>query len=181
MFGFLANFSHSAEMRESKDEMLVGEIVRAMSRQNCPSIEFRANDDRQRMRFLTIDDPVLYSVLVILDRRTGTGAISAALLGSKATLRITAQVRNNLSDPDDLVKMYKTDLQNLFKMPAVGGIKLNHALNSVFATTQKVIEIDHYVGKADGADKLAKMLGDTIDSLKSKLEPFQKSDKRALG
>lgn len=181
MFGLLAKLNHNAEMRESKDEMLVGEIVRAMARRNCPSIEFRAHDDRQRIRFLTIDDPLLYSVLVILDRRTGSGAISEALLGSKATLRITAQVRNNLSDPDDLVKMYKTDLANLFKMPAIGGIKLNHALNSVFATTQLVIEIGSYIGKDADPAKLEGMLFGKIDVLKEKLEPYQKSDKRPLG
>lgn len=181
MFSFLQNFSHSAEMRESKDEMLVGEIVRAMSRQGFPTIEFRADDDRQRLRFLTIPDPVLFSVLIILDRRTGGGVISEALLGSKATLRITAQVRNDLSDPDDLIKMYKTDLANLFKMPVLGGIKLNHALNSVFASTQKVIEIGDYVGKGDaGVEKLTELLSTTVATLKEKLEPFQKSAKRPL-
>lgn len=179
MFGFLAQFNHSREMRESQDEMLVGEIVRAMARRNYPSIEFRASDDRQRMRFLTIDDPLLYSVLVILDRRTGTGAISNALLGSKATLRITAQVRNNLSDPDDLINMYKTDFANLLKMPMIGGIKVNHALNSVYATTQLVIEIGDFLGKDDG-EKLAATLMGTIDKLKEQLQPFQKSAKRPI-
>ncbi|MBW2256741.1 MAG: hypothetical protein JRI25_19385, partial [Deltaproteobacteria bacterium] len=100
MFGLLAQFSHKAEIRESKDEILVGEIVRAMGRKGFPSIAFRADDDRQTVRFKTIADPVLYSVTVILDRKTGSGALSAAILGSKATLRITAEVRNFLTDPD---------------------------------------------------------------------------------
>ena len=30
MFSFLSNFKHGQEMRESKDEILVGEIVRAI-------------------------------------------------------------------------------------------------------------------------------------------------------
>jgi hypothetical protein len=179
MFSFLANFSHSAEMRESKDEMLVGEIVRAMARQGYPAIEFRAGDDRQRIRFLTIPDPTLYSVILDLDRKTGGGVVSQAVFGSKATLNVTAQIRNNLSDPDDLVKMYKTDLANIFKMPVIGGIKVNHALNSVYATTQKVIEIDNYVGKGEaGATKLAELLGATIGALKEKLEPFHKTQRR---
>lgn len=181
MFGFLQKFAHNAEMRESKDEMLVGEIVRAMSRQNAPSIQFRAGDDRQSIRFLTIDDPVLYSVLVVLDRKTGGNVLTEALIGSKATLRIIAQVRNNLSDPDDLVAMYKTDLANIFKMPAIGGIKLNHALNSVFATTQKIIDIGDYIDNDDDGAKLTDMLRTTIEALKEKLEPFQKSAKRAIG
>ena len=42
---------------------------------------------------LAITDPtVLESVFITLDRKSGTGALSAAVLGSKATLRITAPV-----------------------------------------------------------------------------------------
>jgi len=175
MFGLLAQFSHKAEIRESKDEILVGEIVRAMGRKGFPSIAFRADDDRQMVRFKTIADPVLYSVTVILDRKTGSGALSAAILGSKATLRITAEVRNFLTDPDDLVAMYKTDLANMFKMPMMGGIKLNHELNSIFATTTKVIEIDKYVLKGDaGVEKMVTLLTETIDALKEKLVPYKR-------
>lgn len=36
MLGFLQNFAHKSEMRESRDEMLVGEIVRAMARRGHP-------------------------------------------------------------------------------------------------------------------------------------------------
>ena len=174
MFGFMQQFAHKSEIRESKDEILVGEIVRAMARQQHPSISFYAGNDYQRIRFKTISDPVLESVFITLDRKSGTGALSAAVLGSKATLRVTAEIKNRLSDPDDLVKMYKTDLANIFKV-SFGGIKLNHALNSVFATTTRVIEIDHYVMKGEpGVEALTALLGEIIDSLKEKLVPFKK-------
>ncbi len=171
MLSFLAQFNHKAEIRESKDEMLVGEIVRAMARNGCPTIAFRAHDDRQRIRFKTIADATLHSVWITLDRKTGTGALSAALLGSKATLTISAEVKNLVTDPDDLVAMYRTDLANLFKMPMLGGIKLNHELNSVYATTTTVIEIDDYVMKGDeGADRLAAQ----VDKLREKLVPYKR-------
>ncbi|MBN2799424.1 MAG: hypothetical protein JXX28_09780 [Deltaproteobacteria bacterium] len=176
MFGLMASFAHKAEMRESKDEMLIGEIVRAMARQGFPSVAFRAHDDRQVVRFRTPGDPVLYGVFLVLDRKTGTGAISSAILGSKATLRVTAEVKNLLTDPDDLVKMYKTDLANMFKMPVLGGIKLNHELNSVFATKQTVIEIDHFVMKGeDGVKRLEGVLGGLIGELRDKLAPYKKA------
>lgn len=176
MFGLMANFNHKAEIRESKDEILVGEIVRAMARQGYPSVAFRADSDRQVMRFLTISDPVLHSLWVVLDRKTGTGVLSSALLGSKATLRITAEVKNYITDPDDILSMYATDLKNLFKMPAVGGIKLNHELNSVFGTTQTVIEIDHYVMKGDaGVQKMVALLQGIVGRLRDKLEPYKKA------
>lgn len=174
MFNLLAQFAHKAEMRESKDEILVGEIVRAMFRQGFPSIQFRAGDDRQLVRFKTISDPVLHTVTVILDRKTGGSALQEAILGSKATLRITAEVKNYMADPDDLLAMYKTDLANLFKMPAIGGIKLNHELNSVFATTQKVIEIGTYIQGDSGPQQLEQLLSKIIGELKAKLEPYKK-------
>lgn len=175
MLSLLQNFAHKAEIRESKDEILIGEIVRAMARQGFPSIQFTASGDLQRVRFRTTGDPVLNSVFITLDRKTGTGALSAALIGSKATLLVTAEIKNRMADPDDLVKMYRTDLANIFKMPVLGGIKLNHELNSVLATTQHLIDIDDYVLKGDpGVQKLVALLSKTIGTLRDKLQPYKK-------
>jgi hypothetical protein len=175
VLSFLQNFAHKAELRESKDEILIGEIVRAMAREGYPTILFQATDDFQRVRFRSVRDELIHSVFVTLDRKTGGSALSEALIGSKATLRITAEIKNRLADPDDLVKMYRTDLANLFKMPALGGIKLNHELNSVLATTQQIIDIDQYVSKGDaGIDKLTQLLRGTIGRLREKLAPFKK-------
>jgi hypothetical protein len=176
MFGILQSFNNQAEIRESKDEMLVGEIVRAMARQGHPAIAFRAHSDRQMMRFKTIRDPILHSVWITLDRKTGTGAISRAVLGSKATFRFTAEVKNRMTDPDDVLAMYQTDLANMFKMPVLGGIKLNHELNSVYATMTSVIEIESYVMKGQpGVDALVVLLDSSIDKLREKLAPFKKA------
>ena len=176
MFNFITKFAHKAELRESKDEIMVGEIVRAMARRGFPSIGFNAGDDRQRVRFLAINDPLLHSIFVTLDRRTGSGMVSEALLGSKATLTLTAEIKNKLSDPDDLVNMYRTDLANLFKLPVVGGIKLNHELNSVFASRTHIIEIGSYVGKGTaGVDALATFLRDGVAELSEKLRPYKKA------
>ena len=175
MFNILAQFKHKTELRESKDEILIGEIVRAMARAGHPSISFQAHSDRQMVRFKTLRDPVLYSVHIVLDRKSGTSALSAAIIGSKATPRVTAEIRNRLTDPDDLVAMYKTDLANLFKIPVMGGVKLNHELDSVFATTTRIIEIDDYVFKGEaGVDKMTALLTQTIDKLKQALEPYKR-------
>lgn len=169
-------FANRAEIRESKDEMMVGEIVRAMSRRHWPAIGFRATDDRQWVQFKTVGDTVLTHVYVTLDRKTGGSALQEAVLGSKATLTIAAELKNYMTDPDDLLAMYKTDLANLFKMPVMGGIKLNHEMNSVFATTTLFIEINRYVGtNTPDVDGLSKLLVDTIDKLRDKLKSYKKS------
>lgn len=178
MFDLLTKFNHKAEIRESKDELLVGELVRAMSRAGFTAIGFSANDDLQLVKFRALRDPVLTNVYVRLDRKTGTGAISAALLGSKATLTITAEVKNYLSDPDDLVALFRTDLANLFKLPVLGGIRLNHELNSIFATMAMLIEIDDYVLKGEaGTQQLMGLLGARVGELKERLAPYKKPTK----
>jgi hypothetical protein len=175
MLGMLAKFNHKAEMRESKDEMMVGEIVRAMARQGFPALQFWANNDFQRVKFRTVGDRVLANAYVTLDRKTGTGALSAALVGSKATLVVSAEVKNYVADPDDLLLMYKTDLQNLFKLPVMGGVRLNHEMNSVFATTAVVLDIDDYVMKGpQGTAGLTQWLVQTVTLLREKLAPYKK-------
>ena len=178
MFGLINKFNHKAELRESKDEMLIGELVRAMARQGHPAIRFSADNDLQRVTFKTIADPVLTNVHLTLDRKTGTGAISAALVGSKATLTIAAQVKNYVSDPDDLIQMLRTDFANLLKVPIFGGVRLNHELNSVFATAAFVIDIDDYVMKGEqGARGLVQFLHDKIAELREHLRPYKKPTK----
>ncbi|MES2642673.1 MAG: hypothetical protein V4850_24530 [Myxococcota bacterium] len=175
MFGILASFKHKAEIRESKDEILVGELVRAMARQGYPACGFAAHADWQRVQFRAAGDPVLHAVHLTLNRMTGSSAISEALLGSQATLTVTAEVKNLVADPDDLIAMYRTDLANLFKMPALGGIKLNHEMNSVFATTTKYIDIGAYVMRGEpGADALVKLLDGTIDALRERLRTYKR-------
>jgi hypothetical protein len=71
--------------------------------------------------------------------------------------------------------MYRTDFANILKLPVAGGIKLNHQLNSVFATTTLFIEINDYVLKGDDGDpRLVKHLGATVDKLREKLVPYKK-------
>ena len=175
MLDFINKFAHKAEIRESKDEILIGEMVRAMNRMGFPAISFGADGDRQRVRFLAVQDPLLYSIYIVLDRKTGSGMLSEALLGSKATLKLTAEVKNRISDPDDLLKMFHTDLANMFKMPVIGGIKLNHELNSVYASETQIIEIENYVLKGEaGNQAMVALLQQRIAVLREKLVPYKK-------
>jgi hypothetical protein len=53
------------------------------------------------------------------------------MLGSKAFVKVQAEVKNYLADPDDLLKMYSTDFKNLFKVTMLDDTKLDHQFNSV--------------------------------------------------
>jgi hypothetical protein len=175
LMSFFADRERKAELRESKDEMFVGELVRAMARRGWPTVSFYANSDYQRVGFKAIDDPVLSSVYLTLDRLTGSGAIQAALLGSKAYLSITCEVKNYLADPDDLVAMYRTDMANLFKI-SWGDVKINHEYNAIQGTTKQIIELDNYIGKGDpGIHALVALLDAEIQRVRDKLKPFKKA------
>jgi hypothetical protein len=176
MLKFLNQFQHKQEMRESKDEILVGKMVAAMARLGYPAIGFHAHSDYQAVTFRAKDDEILHTVVIILDRKTGGGAISEAVLGSKATLRFQAEVKNRMADPDDLLHMYRTDLQNIFKIPMLGDVRLDHQLNSVLATRQCIIEIGKYILEKDkDGEQLSTLLQETIAELREKLKDYKKT------
>jgi hypothetical protein len=176
MFSMLSNFKHRQEMRESKDEILVGEVVRAMARLQCPAFGFMANTDYQAIRFKPATDNILNSVIIIIDRKTGDGLLQQALLGSKATLTFQAEIKNYLADPDDLVNMYKTDLANIFKFPMLGDVRLDHQLNSVLATKKVLIDIDDYILKGDESlGRMTQLITNIVSELRSKLAQYKKT------
>ncbi|MFN0123605.1 MAG: hypothetical protein ACKV2V_24150 [Blastocatellia bacterium] len=176
MFSFLSNFKHNQEMRESKDEILIGEIVRAMARLQAPANGFIAGTGQQTVRFKPLEDATLHSVMITLDRKTGGSALQQALVGSKATITVQAEVKNYLADPDDLVHMYRTDIANIFKIPMLGDVRLDHQLNSILATKKTLIDIDDYILKGeDGARALSGFLQGLIADLRQKLAPYKKA------
>lgn len=176
MLSFLSQFKHNQEMRESKDEILVGEIVRGMSRLKAPANGFFAGTGEQTIRFKPLGDPLLNSVLIRLDRKTGGSALQQAIIGSKATITIQAEVKNYLADPDDLVHMYRTDLANIFKIPMLGDVRLDHQLNSIIATKKVMIDIDDYILKGEeSAQRTAQLLNGLLSELRQKLAPYKKA------
>ena len=169
---FIHNFSHRQEILESRDEMLMGELITVMAELGYPVIGLRSNADYQRIQFLTLKDPVLHSVVLTLDRKTG--GITGKVIGNKATLTIQAEVKNYLADPDDVLEMYRTDLANILRMPILGQTKINHQFNSVIATTTRIIDIDRLLESAGGRPELQQTLQSLIADLREKIARYKK-------
>ena len=169
------HFKHKAEIRESKDEILIGEIVRAMAHMGHQADEFAADGETQRVRFRT-NDAILSYIHVVLDRKTGEGRIASAVIGSKATLSVAGEVKNLLSDPDDVVHMWKTDFRNIAKLGMRGKVRVNHELNSVVGKTTDLIEIDKLVlAGDDGMRRLTEHLEDRIGRVREALAEYKKA------
>ncbi|MEW6277997.1 MAG: hypothetical protein AB1758_05195 [Candidatus Eremiobacterota bacterium] len=176
-FDMLQNFAHRREMAESLDEILVGQVIAVMADRGYPLIGVTSDSDWQSVRFRTLGDEVLYSVTVTLNRLTG--GLTAKLVGSVATLSITAEVKNFLTDPDDLLEMFRTDISNLMKIPLLsGGVKLNHQLNSVLATSQKLVKLEKLTSP-ESLKELDATLRDEVDVLREHLKPYKKSNQLA--
>lgn len=169
-----ARFRHKREMRESKDEILVGEVVRAMARRGHVADRFAAEPDLQRVRF-RMDDPVLGYVHVALDRKTGESRVGAAVVGSKATMTVAGEVRNLLSDPSDVLGMWRSDLRNAARLGLGGAVKVDHELNSVVGRTTDVVEIDRFVlNGEEGLQALIDHLENRIERVREALRPFKR-------
>jgi len=167
-------FKHRAEIRESKDEILIGEIVRAMAHMGHRADAFAADGETQRMRFRTRDGVLSY-IHIALDRKTGEGRIASAVIGSKATLSVAGEVKNLLSDPDDVVHMWKTDFKNIAKLGMRGQVKVDHELNSIVGRTTDLVEIDKFVLEGDeGVQRLTEHLEERIGRVREALAPYRK-------
>ncbi|MCS6884344.1 MAG: hypothetical protein RMM17_08850 [Acidobacteriota bacterium] len=176
MFSFLSNFKHKQEMRESKDEIMIGELVLAMHHLGAPTIRLYADSGQQYISFKLVSDPILNSVTIILDRKTGGSALGEMLVGNKAVLTVQAEVKNYVADPDDLLQMYRTDLQNIFRVPLLGDIRLDHQLNSVMATKKLIIDIDQFIFSHENRLRLHRLLTNTLAELREALRKYKKTN-----
>lgn len=174
LFDSMTNYAHKSELRESKDEIICGELVRGLTHRGWNCHRIVANSGRQMMGFKVPGDPVLSAVYLLVDRKTGSGAISQSM-GSKTVIGFTAETRNKVSDPDDLAKMWRTDFANFFKVPVSGEVRVNHQLNTINAKTFYMVDLDQYVsGSAVNAGPLVDWVAGQVDNLREHLRPHKK-------
>ena len=67
LFNAMTSHAHKSELRESKDEILCGEIIRGLSHRDWRCFHIVADSGQQTVGFILPGDPVLHAV------RTGCG------------------------------------------------------------------------------------------------------------
>lgn len=162
---FFSDLSQSFDEFKAKDEMVFGEMVRIFQRKGYPCIGFTANEGFQSGRFL-IDGEVLFAIRVSLDKKVaGAGLLS-----------ITAEVRNKMADPDDMITMFKTDFSNITKIPLLGQIKVNHEYNTIYAKSTSVKKIGSYLESRGvvNSTQLEADLMEIVNRLEDTLRKFKK-------
>ncbi len=161
---FFTDLSQAVTEFTSKDEMVFGEIVRIMEKQGYPCIGFHAASGYQSGRFL-LEGPVLFALRITLDKK----------IAGAGLMHLTAEVRNKLADPDDMIAMFKTDFTNIAKVPLLGQIKVNHEYNTVYATSTSIKNISSYVeDKVVNSDRLRADITEILSKLEETLRKFKK-------
>lgn len=174
IFNAMTGYAHKSELRESKDEIVCGEMVRGLSERGWRCFRVVGDSGRQTIGFRLPGDPVVSAAYVVIDRKTGSGALTSGL-GSKTVMGFTVQMRHKVTDPDDLAIMWKTDLANLFKVPVAGEVRINHQLNTVNAKTFAMVDLDQYVqGSQVDAGPLVDWTVAQIKLLRDRLAPLAK-------
>lgn len=177
IFQIWQDIAHQKEMRESKDEILFGEVIKYMITHYGPLVELETTyGDKKIARFRLLNHPLLHSITTELSRHTGTGLVTDMTIGSIASLKMVAEVKNYVADPDDVLNMWKTDFANVTKITLLGDIKLNHQMNSVLAEKIHHFRIGDVVNNTlEEREKITQQLEEMISLLVEQLRKYKKS------
>lgn len=144
LFDTATSYQHKAELRESRDEILVGEMIRGLAARGWNPYRLVADSDRQAVGFKVPADPVISTYSLVVDRKGGSGMISQSV-GSQAVLGFAAEISNLVVDPDDLATAWSASSANLHKQPEAGEVRIDHQLKAIVARTHHLVHLDQYV------------------------------------
>jgi hypothetical protein len=113
---------------------------------------------------------------VKVNRWTGSGILMDKFVGSFGSVTLVGEVKNYVADPDDVLNMWKTDFKNIYKIPLLGGIKINHQMNSVLATKSRQVKIGDFINnQAEERAKLAEEIKSDVDLICEQLRQYKKA------
>jgi hypothetical protein len=152
----------------SRNELVVGEVVRAMARLGHPSVLFRIRETHQVLSFRTVNHTHLSALHVTIDRPTGTTALSTAMFGNQVRLQVVAEHRQRLSHPTDLLNAARA--QSTPSVPELG-VRLEQEHSSMLASTHVDIDIDQLRTPSDNhTAPLETLMRATIHTLEAVLK-----------
>ncbi len=173
LFNAMSDFSPKSDLRESKDEIVCGELIRGLSHAGWHCHRIVADSARQVVGFKVPHDEVLSAVYIVVDGRSGAGSPTPGM-GGRTVMGFTAQMRNRASDPAELAAKWKADIANLFNMPVAGEVRIDHQLTTVSARTYHVVDLDQYVSTTSvEAEPLVGWVIEQVDALREHLRPLQ--------
>jgi len=170
------SFEPRGSIRESRDEVLFGELIRSMSRLDFVAVDFRATSGARLVRFKAPSADPLAFVWIGLDLWAGSGAVTAKIEGSRASVRLDAELDLDLVEPEMLLEVWRTGAAEVMNSPSFGRVKLQHRVSTVLARATSQLNTDDYILRgANGSSALTDLLAERIGELRTALEPFLSS------
>jgi len=103
MQDLVRQFEPRTKIQESRTEIVVGEVIRAMARLGFPTIRFHIHDTRQEVRFRTVGHTHISTVAVTVERPTRSEAPSTTLFDEQVRLHVVAELRQAMRTPSELL------------------------------------------------------------------------------
>ena len=158
--------SHERELLESRDEIVIGEVISAMMEAGRPVIGIESDVDYHRVQFLADREAPMHAVVVAIDRVRSTRG--------EACLNVEVEVRDEPSTLAGIIARH-AEVPALRSPPA--DVQVRREWNSSFASTRVRFPLADLLASNASARRedrsIARLLDDTIVQLKRLVAPMR--------
>ncbi len=174
LFDIGKTLSRKRELRESKDEIFLGELINYIYKNGGVLVDIKTDgESNHTLTFRYVNHPIIHFLKVGVSRKVD--GLMSNIVGSQSVLSFEVIIRNEIVEPEDIIRMYHTDLQNMFKIPAFGNVKIDHDLNYIIAKTNYIIDLNKFVdSNGVNREELISKLDEIINLLIDHLKPLKK-------
>ncbi len=151
----------------SRNERIIGEVVRAMARLGHLSILFRIQETHQVLSFRTMAHTHVTALHITIDRPKGQTALSTVMFGKQVRLQVVAEQRQRASHPEALLDAARAGATPTM---TASGVRLEQEHSSVLASILVDVDIDALQTPEDAQTApLQALMRSTIDTLEAAL------------
>ena len=179
MSDLIRRFPTHAPTTADRNEVAIGEVIRAMARLGNPSILFRIREDRQVLSFRTPTHPTITRLHVTFDRIAGSTVLTKAMFGHSVSLQVVAEQQQRLSHPAAL--LHAASLQH---GPAweQDDVRVTQEQSSTLASVRIALGPEQLrPSGTDPAASLLEVMASAIDTLSAALNAHAQARLRAHG
>lgn len=165
----LPEFAPKAELRDSKDEIVVGELIAGLLAHGWRCVRIVSAPQHHQLRFTLPSGDVLSAAHVAVDRRASSGLVEAAG-GAQTLLGFAAEMTSSDSGLERARRSLRENSPAAATPPIPGEVRVEHQVGSVIARTYHVVNLDDYVqGTNVGTSALVDWAKEQVDQLRESL------------
>ena len=168
MHDLIRKFPAHASAKDGRNELVIGEVIRAMARLGHPSILFRIREDRQVLSFRAATHPTITTLHVFIERVAGSTVLTTAMFGNRVSLHVVAEQRLRLDNPAELLRAARIQCGPAWQQ---GEVRVAQEQSSTMASIRIHLESDPFAQSAsNAAGRLAETMASAIETLSNALD-----------